>query len=211
MAGMKLHHLPFVFFKKNKLTILFLVILVLISFSTAQNNSENIKLSLVTDDLYQPVDITHAGDERLFIVEKQGRIKVLEDGEVRSETVLNLSNDIATNNERGLLGLAFDPNFKETNYFFVNYTDKRGRTVISRFTLDNETTIADIQSEKILLRIPQPYPNHNGGQIAFGPDGYLYIATGDGGASGDPLDAGQDLKTLLGKILRIDVNTAIHF
>jgi len=207
MVGMKHNRLPFLFSKLYKLSILFLILLCLVSCTRAQTKAESIKLSLVAEGLSQPVDIANAGDERLFIVEKEGRIKVLENGKVRPELVLDLSSAVTTNSERGLLGLAFHPDFNTTNYFFVNYTDNRGRTVISRFTLNNATTIADAQSEKMLLRIPQPYSNHNGGQITFGPDGYLYIATGDGGSGGDPLNAGQDLKTHLGKILRIDVNT----
>ncbi len=198
-------------FKRVKLKLVYvylssLLLLLLISCSSAQTETEKITLSLVIEGLSQPVDITHAGDERLFIIEKEGRIRVFENDQLRPEAVLDISSSISSNGERGLLGLAFDPNFEATNHFFVNYTDERGDTVVSRFTLDNTTTIADVQSEKVLLTISQPFPNHNGGQIAFGPDGYLYIATGDGGAGGDPINAGQDLTTLLGKILRIDVN-----
>ncbi len=219
MAGMKLHFLPFLFrqnqlhlFSLARLCVLFLIPLLLVSCTRAQTQTqqpqpepETITFSLVTDGLSQPVDITHAGDARLFIVEKGGKIRLFENNTLRAEAVLDLSDIVSTNSERGLLSLAFDPNFTENNYFFVYYTDSQGSSTISRFTLNNQTSVADASSEKILLKFSQPFANHNGGQIAFGPDGYLYIASGDGGSGNDPLNAGQNLKTLLGKILRIDV------
>lgn len=207
MADMELHYLPFSYIKYKTsvlrhLRLAILLVLLLVSCSSPQTQVTDIRLSLIANGFSQPVDITHAGDKRVFIVEKTGHIRLIE-----RQSVLDISERVSTGNEQGLLGLAFDPNFKETNYFFVNYTDTSGTTTISRFTLNNETSTADPQSEKILLTILQPYANHNGGQIAFGPDGYLYIATGDGGSANDPLNAGQDLNSLLGKILRIDVNT----
>ena len=159
----------------------------------------------------RPVALTHAGDDRLFVVEQDGRIYAFENDADVETTILFLDirdrvNDAG--NEEGLLSLAFHPHFQENGYFFVDYTasDPR-RTIISRFSLDaSDTTIADPQSETVLLEIEQPYSNHNGGQIAFGPDGYLYVGMGDGGSGGDPLGHGQDRSTLLGAILRLDID-----
>ena len=111
-------------------------------------------------------------------------------------------------NEQGLLGLAFHPGYAQNGFFYINYTGVDGETRISRFSRGQEANRADAESESIVLTIAQPYGNHNGGAIVFGPDGYLYIGTGDGGSGGDPLGNGQRLDTLLGKILRLDVDTA---
>ena len=159
----------------------------------------------------KPLDIQNAGDGtgRLFIVEQQGRIFVTDSSTAISPTLfLDISNRVDdSGNEEGLLGLAFHPDFILNGEFFVNYTNNKG-TVVSRFKLnENDRNTADPDSEEVILTLDQPFSNHNGGQIAFGPeDGFLYIATGDGGSAGDPEGNGQDLKTLLGKILRIDVN-----
>jgi glucose/arabinose dehydrogenase len=157
----------------------------------------------------RPLDIQHAGDNsgRLFIVEQAGRIYVIP-GEDANEKeifldIVHLVND--NGNEQGLLGLAFHPEFEQNGYFFVNYTDSNG-TVISRFSVNSNPNQADPASEVEILEFRQPYANHNGGGIAFGPDGYLYIATGDGGSGGDPQGHGQNRRTLLGNILRIDVD-----
>jgi glucose/arabinose dehydrogenase len=157
----------------------------------------------------RPLDLQNAGDKsgRLFIVEQPGRIYVLQDENAKEKELFldieNLVND--SGNEQGLLGLAFHPGFEANGYFYVNYTDNNG-TVISRFKVSNDMNKADPGSELILLKFNQPFTNHNGGGIAFGPDGYLYIATGDGGSGGDPLGNGQDRTTLHGNILRIDVD-----
>jgi glucose/arabinose dehydrogenase len=123
---------------------------------------------------------------------------------------LNLSDKVLSGGELGLLGLAFDPRFNETGYFYVYYTaDNPLRSVISRFSVSpSNGSLADANSEEIVLQVLQPNSNHKGGQIAFGPDGYLYIGLGDGGGEGDPLGNGQNLSTLLGKILRIDTESA---
>lgn len=159
-----------------------------------------------------PVDIQHAGDgtNRLFVVEQEGRILVFENdaGVGNTEIFLDISNQVLFGGEQGLLGLAFHPNFEQNGYFYVDYTaDNPRRTVISRFTADpsNPNTV-DPESELIILEVDQPYGNHNGGQISFGPDGYLYIAFGDGGSGGDPQGNGQNLSTILGSIIRIDVD-----
>ena len=157
-----------------------------------------------------PVFITHAGDNsgRLFIIEKPGRVRIFQDGTLQPEPFLDITSRVGSQgNEQGLLGLAFHPEVSKNGYFYIYYTDLNGDTVVSRFNLStNDPNRADPGSETRLLCIPQPFQNHNGGMLAFGPDGYLYIGTGDGGSAGDPQGNGQSLDTLLGKILRIDVN-----
>ena len=159
----------------------------------------------------RPVALTHAGDDRLFVVEQEGRIYTfVNDAAVETATLFLDIRDRVNDagNEEGLLSLAFHPNFQENGYFFVDYTtsDPR-RTIISRFALDaSDPSLGDPQSEVVLLEIGQPYSNHNGGQIAFGPDGYLYVGMGDGGSGGDPQGHGQDRSTLLGAILRLDID-----
>lgn len=164
-------------------------------------------------DLTKPVLVTHAGDGsgRLFIVEQAGRILIVENGRVRATPFLNIRDKVnTTGSERGLLSVAFHPDYKNNGTFFVNYTGKGdGATVIERYRVSNDANVADENSGQVILEFPQPEPNHNGGMMAFGPDGYLYIATGDGGGAGDrhgDIGNGQNLNTLLGKILRIDVN-----
>jgi glucose/arabinose dehydrogenase len=163
--------------------------------------------TLMAEGLQKPLDITHAGDDRLFIVEQSGIIRVLQDDQMLPSPFLDIRdrvNDDAS--ERGLLGLAFHPNYAGNGFFFVNYTGQGGHTVVSRFQVSSNPNQADPDNELILLRIQQPYANHNGGGVKFGPDGMLYIGTGDGGSGGDPQGNGQSLDTLLGKILRIDVD-----
>ncbi len=160
-----------------------------------------------------PVYVTHAGDGsgRLLVVEQIGRIQVVEGGQIRGMPLLDIRGRVVCCGEQGLLGLAFPPGDGPKDHFYVNYTGRQGTqlvTRISRFSMDPNTYIADPGSEEILLTFDQPYPNHNGGHLAFGPDGYLYIASGDGGSAGDPLDRAQDLGSLLGKLLRIDVEGA---
>ena len=163
-----------------------------------------------------PVGIYNAGDgsNRLFVVEQPGRIKVFNNNPLSTsaETFLDITSIVDQGGgytEEGLLGLAFHPNFSVNGYFYVNYTDYGPRrNVIARYSVSNENpNEADDQSASIIMEVNQPYSNHNGGQLGFGPDGYLYISFGDGGGGGDPQDNGQDLLTLLGSIIRIDVNT----
>ena len=157
-----------------------------------------------------PVDFTHANDgtSRLFVVEQRGVIQVFENN-ANTETksvFFDIVSRVASGGEMGLLGIAFHPDFKSNGFFFVNYTrnSPRRQTVIARFKANGQT--ADPNSETILITFDQPYTNHNGGQLAFGADGYLYIATGDGGSGGDPQNYAQNRASLLGKMLRIDVN-----
>jgi glucose/arabinose dehydrogenase len=165
-------------------------------------------LERVADGLVSPLAVTNAGDGsgRIFVLEQGGQIRIVRDGQLLGDLFLNIGERLTAGGERGLLGLAFHPDFPDDPRFFVNYTDLDGNTVVSSFTAEAGADRADAGSEVVLLRIEQPYANHNGGALAFGPDGYLYISTGDGGSGGDPHDNGQRLDTLLGKILRIDVD-----
>ena len=149
-----------------------------------------------------PLDTT-----RVFIVEQTGRIKILTGGSIRSTPFLDLTAKVSCCGERGLLGLAFHPRYASTGRFFVDYTDTAGNTVVAEYRVSADPNVATT-TETVLLRITQPFSNHNGGHLAFGPDGYLYIASGDGGSGGDPQGNGQNLSTRLGKILRIDVDSA---
>lgn len=170
-------------------------------------SAQNIDIELVANGFDAPVSIKHTNDSKLFVVERKGVIKILNtNGTVNSTDFLDINNKVSdSGGERGLLGLAFHPNYNTNGYFYVNYINNSGNTVIARYSRTNETT-ADTTSELILLTINQPASNHNGGDMNFGPDGYLYIASGDGGGSGDPNNYAQSLNTLLGKLLRIDVN-----
>lgn len=162
-------------------------------------------------DLQQPVDVANAGDDRLFVVERAGRIRVVEShGTVREEPFLDIRDRVEwqSGSERGLLGLAFHPNYPTNGLFYVNYTAKPdGDTQIARFEVTSDPDLADSESETILLTVAQPYANHNGGDLAFDPhDGYLYVALGDGGSGNDPGNRAQDPGELLGKLLRLDVD-----
>ena len=164
----------------------------------------------VVGGLQKPLGLATAADgtDRLFIIEQVGRIQVVQNGQVTPELYLDITSRVGSQgNEQGLLGLAFHPRYAENGFFYVNYTDLNGDTVIARFQVspDNPNR-ADAGSEKRLLSIAQPFQNHNGGAVVFGPDGYLYLGLGDGGSAGDPQGNGQSLDTLLGKILRIDVD-----
>lgn len=155
----------------------------------------------------QPTHIADDGTGQLFVVEQEGRVRLLKNGQPATEPFLDIQKKVDSGGEKGLLAIAFHPRYRENGYFFVNYTTHTGglHTIVSRFKRATAAR-ADPASETVLLRFAQPYANHNGGQLAFGPDGYLYIGTGDGGAANDPHDNGQNRGTLLGKILRIDVD-----
>ena len=162
--------------------------------------------------LDKPEGLVNAGDGsgRLFIIEQGGLVRILKDGALLPTPFLDLTQKVDCCGERGLLGLVFHPKYLENGYFYVNYTEKVNNklyTVISRFSVSPiDPNQADPDSEMRMLHIEQPYQNHNGGELQFGPEGYLYIGMGDGGSFGDPLGNGQSLETLLGKILRIDVD-----
>ncbi|MDQ3460613.1 MAG: PQQ-dependent sugar dehydrogenase [Deinococcota bacterium] len=162
----------------------------------------------IARDLPQPTSISHAGDGsgRLFVTLQEGRIAVIEDGSVLAEPFLDVSALVSCCGERGLLDVAFHPGYADNGLFFVNYTDANDDTVVARYEVSDDPDRADPGSAQILLTIAQPYGNHNGGQTSFGPDGYLYIGMGDGGSGGDPQNHGQNTETLLGALLRIDVD-----
>ena len=174
--------------------------------------ANNLALEPFASGLIQPVDIAHAGDSRLFVVEQPGRIRIVQpDGTVLATPFLDIQDRVNdSGNEQGLLGLAFEPN--NPNVFYVNYTvqstnnTRNGDTIIARYRVSSgDPNRADKGSEQIVLEVDQPYENHNAGDLAFGPDGYLYVPLGDGGSGGDPDENAQDLAELLGKLLRIDV------
>ena len=163
---------------------------------------------VVTEGLENPLFLTQPGDgsRRLFVVEQPGRIRVLDGHTLLPTPFLNITQQVLSGGERGLLGLAFHPDYRHNGRFFVNYTRKPdGATVVAEYHR-GATAISAAQDERILLIVPQPYPNHNGGMVAFGPDSYLYVGLGDGGSKGDPDNRAQNPKDLLGKILRIDVD-----
>ena len=183
-------------------------LLILISIPNDEAGAQ-LALEPFSSGFKKPVSIANAGDSRLFVVEQSGVIRIMDSsGIVYAEPFLDMQSRVRSGGEMGLLGLAFHPDYPETGYFFVNYTAEGPRTIISRYSVSlTDPDRADPESELVLLTIDQPFENHNGGDIRFGPDGMLYIATGDGGSGGDPQNNSQNLATMLGKILRIDVNS----
>lgn len=169
-----------------------------------------IALRSVVTGLSEPIGVTNAGDGsgRLFVIEQGGTIRIVKRGRLRSRPFLDISSRLISGGEQGLLGLAFHPRFETNRRFYVNYTDTNGDTVIAEYKRSRgDAHRAVSSSERVILTFDQPFANHNGGHLVFGPDRYLYIATGDGGGGGDPEGNGQRKDTLLGKILRIDVNS----
>jgi glucose/arabinose dehydrogenase len=184
----------------------------LVAPATPQPSRSPIQIDLVrvAEGFERPTYLTHGGDERLFIIEQPGTIRILQDGIVLSEPFLDIRDLVSTTgNERGLLSMAFESDNAKTGRFYVNYTRVTdGATVVERYQVGANPNLANADSAEVLLVIEQPEANHNGGGIKFGPDGYLYIGTGDGGGAGDRhgrTGNAQNLSTLLGKILRIDV------
>jgi len=173
----------------------------------------DIELMYLAGGLAAPADIAstgQAGDGRLFIVEQTGRIRVIENGQLAQAPFLDITDRVLFGGEQGLLGLVFDPKFSSNGYFYVNYVQPAaggGQTVVARFSVDGRSGKVQADSQKIILQINQPFSNHNGGDLNFGPDGYLYISLGDGGSAGDPGNRAQDPGSRLGKILRINVDS----
>ncbi len=169
-----------------------------------------IALQPVVGGLDHPVLVTNAGDARLFVAEQTGRIRIVNGGSLLATPFLDVSGKISSGSERGLLGLAFHPAYATNGRFFVYYTRSDGDIQVSEFQRSaGNANLADAGSERPILRIEHStYSNHNGGMLAFGPDGYLYIGTGDGGGAGDPLGSGQNINSRLGKLLRLDIDTA---
>lgn len=182
----------------------------------AAPNPADYELVQVASGFTRPLFVTHAGDGsgRLFVVEQGGRIRIIQNGAVLPTPFLDISGLVSTGNEQGLLGLAFHPNYAQNGQFFINYTDRAGDTQVVRYTVSADPNVANAASAAILLSVDQPYANHNGGGIAFGPDGWLYIGLGDGGSGGDPQGYAQNMsplpgnRVLLGKMVRMDVNQA---
>ncbi|MCY4464837.1 MAG: PQQ-dependent sugar dehydrogenase [Chloroflexi bacterium] len=178
------------------------------------------QLTSVAAGFFRPIYATHAGDGtgRLFVLEQSGKIWILQDGARKTVPFLDVSALISRialtqrYSEQGLLGLAFHPDYASNGVFFINYTDHGGSSVVARYqVMPQQPYLADPSSGQIIFRLNQPYANHNGGHIDFGPDGYLYIALGDGGSANDPLGAGQNRQMLLGTILRLDVDNAFPY
>jgi glucose/arabinose dehydrogenase len=170
-------------------------------------------LTPIATGLSAPLGIVNAGDGsgRLFFVQQGGQIRVFDGQQVRAIPFLNISSLISCCGEQGLLGLAFHPQYSSNGFFYVNYTNLAGDTVVARYRVSADANVANPNSAQIILTIDQPFSNHNGGQLQFGRDGFLYIGMGDGGSAGDPGDRAQDLGELLGKLLRIDVDAALPY
>jgi glucose/arabinose dehydrogenase len=182
--------------------------------TTPPEDTANVGLVEVASGLSSPLYLTAPpGDaDRLFIVEKGGTIRIVKGGSLLPTAFLDIRALVSTGSEQGLLGLAFDPDYATNGRFAVHYTDLAGNTRVSTFVPSaGDPDRADPGSEQLVLTADQPFDNHNGGQLVFGPDGYLYLGLGDGGSGGDPQGRGQDLTDLLGSILRLDVRTATPY
>lgn len=181
--------------------------------ATSNSTSKEVKaqVALFASGVEKPTGIAASGvanDKRLFVLSQSGKVNVVNgSGTVVTEPFLDVSSLVSFGGEAGLLGMAFSPKYATDGYFYVNYIDKDLNTVVARYKVSSDENTADASSAQVILKLKQPYQNHNGGALAFGPDGYLYIAFGDGGSAGDPHKYGQDMSTWLGKILRIDVST----
>lgn len=168
-----------------------------------------IELKPIASGFREPTYLTNAkdGSGRIFVVEKKGQIKVIKDGKVLPEPFIDIASQVGSKgSEQGLFSVAFHPNYKENGRFFVNYTNLDGDTIVSEYKVSHNPDKADKNNGRIIIKIKQPASNHNGGQLKFGPDGYLYIGMGDGGRAGDPWGNAQNRNVLLGKMLRIDVD-----
>lgn len=172
----------------------------------------SVDIELAYTGFSAPVDIANAGDDRLFIVEQAGYIRIIENGITLSTPFLDIDSRVTSGGERGLLGLAFHPDYLTNGYFFVNYFNNTNSTIVARYKVsDTDANVADVNSEAVLMTIAQPFSNHNAGDLNFSPnDGYLYVAMGDGGSGGDPYCNAQDSMSLLGKMLRVDVDQNVN-
>jgi glucose/arabinose dehydrogenase len=217
---MKGHGLDYLFGFRDPMVVVLLIIGIILLPRIAQSQWPQIEFIPYAEGFSTPVSINHSGDRsgRLFVVEQSGIIKIIKNGTVLSSPFLDVRDRVLSGGERGLLSVAFPPQFGDKGHFYVNYTRQPdGATVISRFGLKADPDLSDPQSEEMLLAIEQPFSNHNGGQLAFSPkDGFLYIGMGDGGSGGDPENYAQNLnalpgnKRLLGKLLRIDVDSGTN-
>ncbi len=191
-----------------------LVVLALLGCSTSPGaptlTSDSLRLvPVVTSGLSSPVYLTApSGDTaRLFVVEQSGQTRIVQHGQLLPAAFLDIHTRLVSGGEQGLLSVAFHPNYGTNGYFYVNYTDLNGDTRVERYTVSvADSNLADTATHKLIIFIPQPYTNHNGGLVMFGPDGMFYIGMGDGGSGGDPQNRAQNPDSLLGKLLRIDVD-----
>jgi glucose/arabinose dehydrogenase len=174
---------------------------------------DSLTLRLVAQGLSAPVFLTapRSDSARLFVVEQGGRVRIIRNDTLTSEVFLDLRGRVSTGGEQGLLSIAFHPDYAANGYVFASYTNTQGDTRLVRFRVSADPESLDATSGDTILALDQPYANHNGGLIAFGPDGYLYVGLGDGGSGGDPQNHGQDLTTLLGSLLRLDVDGALPY
>jgi len=180
-----------------------------VAVTAAAPTDAKIRLALRASNLSEPVFVTSArdGTGRLFIVEQTGRIRIYKDGVVLSTPFLSIGSQVSKGSEQGLLGLAFSPSYRTNRKLYVNFTDVNGDTVVREYKASSTNpNVVATSTARTIIKIGQPYDNHNGGMLAFGPDGYLYIGMGDGGSGGDPGNRAQNIDSLLGKILRINVN-----
>ena len=191
----------------------FYLLTMLFGFAPVLNATPEIQLEAVITGLNTPVAITHAGDGsgRLFVTQLSGQIIIFDGNQKLSNPFLDIGSLVSTGGERGLFSVAFHPEYSINGFLFVNYTDRNGDSVVARYSVSPDPNVVDANSAFILLTVVQPFANHNGGQLQFGPDGYLYIGMGDGGSGGDPLNNAQTLGSLLGKMLRIDVDGGIPY
>ena len=191
----------------RKLTPALVLVGVVLACRGSAQPAPEIALQTVATGLARATSVTHAGDSRIFVTLQTGRIVILEDGRVLPAAFLDVSNRVSCCGEQGLLGLAFHPRYAENGLLFIDYTNPSGDTIIARYRVSpSNPNVADAASAVTLLTIDQPFANHNGGQLAFGPDGFLYVGMGDGGSANDPMCNAQRDESLLGKILRLDVD-----
>jgi glucose/arabinose dehydrogenase len=168
---------------------------------------DSLAVEVVASGLSNPLYLASpAGDARLFVVEQPGRIRIIQNGSLLTTSFLDITGRVLDGGERGLLSVAFHPSYASNRFLYVNYTDNQGDTRVERYTATSDPNVADPNSALLIIGIAQPFANHNGGLVMFGPDGMLYIGMGDGGSGGDPQGHGQNRATLLGDLLRIDVN-----
>ena len=194
---------------RRLIPLLLLAGLVALGCLPSRTSAASLSLQPVLKGLRQPLDVRSANDgtDRLFMVEKQGTIRVAHGATLSDRPFLDLRGVVgARGSEQGLLGLVFHPHFAENGYFYVNYTDSNGDSVVARYQVSGDPDVADPATGAVIMFQPQPFPNHNAGNLIFGPDGYLWIAWGDGGSGGDPRGNAQNGSTWLGKMLRIDVD-----
>ncbi len=180
-------------------------VLVVSAVGSASASESAFRRAVVARGFDQPVQVTAPRNEprRLYVVEQPGTIRVIEKGKVRRGLFLDLRGLVKSGGEQGLLGLAFDPSYGKNRFVYVNYTNRFGDTRVVRYRTNRARVLP--KTARLLLSVEQPYANHNGGNLAFGPDGHLYVGTGDGGAGGDPENRAQNMRSLLGKMLRLDV------